>query len=56
MTTPRAPRACRILMIGDVIGKPGREAIERILPELRAAATGSTSSPPTARTWPAAWA
>ncbi len=23
-------------MIGDVIGKPGREAIERILPELRA--------------------
>ena len=24
-------------MIGDVIGKPGREAIERILPELRAA-------------------
>ena len=24
-------------MIGDIIGRPGREAIERILPELRAA-------------------
>ena len=28
--------ACRILMIGDVIGKPGRVAVERRLPELRA--------------------
>ena len=25
----------RILMIGDVIGKPGREAVRRILPDLR---------------------
>jgi len=37
VTSPRASRACRILMIGDVIGKPGRETIERILPDLRAA-------------------
>jgi 2',3'-cyclic-nucleotide 2'-phosphodiesterase len=26
----------RVLMIGDLIGKPGREALERILPDLRA--------------------
>ena len=26
----------RILMIGDVIGKPGREAVRRVLPSLRA--------------------
>jgi 2',3'-cyclic-nucleotide 2'-phosphodiesterase len=26
---------CRVLMIGDVIGKPGREALERVLPGLR---------------------
>jgi metallophosphoesterase (TIGR00282 family) len=32
---PRPPGACRILMIGDVIGKPGRLALEAILPELR---------------------
>jgi metallophosphoesterase (TIGR00282 family) len=33
--TPRAPGACRVLMIGDVIGKPGRQAIEQLLPPLR---------------------
>jgi 2',3'-cyclic-nucleotide 2'-phosphodiesterase len=27
--------ACRVLMIGDVIGKPGRQALEAILPGLR---------------------
>jgi hypothetical protein len=27
--------ACRVLMIGDVIGKPGRHALEQILPDLR---------------------
>jgi metallophosphoesterase (TIGR00282 family) len=32
---PRPPGACRVLMIGDVIGKPGRVAIERFLPALR---------------------
>ncbi len=32
---PRADGACRILMIGDVIGKPGREAVEQTLPALR---------------------
>jgi metallophosphoesterase (TIGR00282 family) len=33
---PRPAGACRILMIGDLIGKPGRQAIERLLPALRA--------------------
>ncbi len=33
--TPRPVGACRVLMIGDVIGKPGRQAIEAILPDLR---------------------
>ena len=33
--TPRPQGACRILMIGDVIGKPGRVALERELPGLR---------------------
>ncbi|HYX12669.1 MAG TPA: YmdB family metallophosphoesterase, partial [Candidatus Acidoferrum sp.] len=32
---PRPPGACRILMIGDLIGKPGREAVEQVLPGLR---------------------
>jgi 2',3'-cyclic-nucleotide 2'-phosphodiesterase len=32
---PRPPGACRILMVGDVIGKPGRIAIEQVLPEIR---------------------
>jgi metallophosphoesterase (TIGR00282 family) len=32
---PRPPGACRVLMIGDVIGKPGRQAIEQVLPGLR---------------------
>jgi 2',3'-cyclic-nucleotide 2'-phosphodiesterase len=31
----RPPGACRILMIGDLIGKPGRVAVEQILPGLR---------------------
>jgi hypothetical protein len=35
--TPRPPGACRVLMIGDVIGKPGRVALEQILPDLRKA-------------------
>jgi hypothetical protein len=33
--TPSGRRACRILMIGDLIGKPGRLAVEALLPELR---------------------
>jgi metallophosphoesterase (TIGR00282 family) len=32
---PRPPGACRVLMIGDVIGKPGRIAVEQLLPSLR---------------------
>ena len=32
---PRPPGACRVLMVGDVIGKPGRLAIEALLPLLR---------------------
>ncbi len=32
---PRPPGACRVLMIGDVIGKPGRVALERLLPGIR---------------------
>ena len=32
---PRPNGACRVLLIGDVIGKPGREAVEAILPGLR---------------------
>src|SRR6476660_10532881 len=32
---PRPPGACRALMIGDLIGKPGRVAVENLLPELR---------------------
>jgi metallophosphoesterase (TIGR00282 family) len=33
--TPRPPGACRVLMIGDLIGKPGRVAVEQVLPGLR---------------------
>jgi hypothetical protein len=33
--TPRPAGACRVLMIGDMIGKPGRVAVEHLLPELR---------------------
>ncbi|HYK95295.1 MAG TPA: TIGR00282 family metallophosphoesterase [Candidatus Dormibacteraeota bacterium] len=32
---PRPSGACRVLMIGDVIGKPGRVAVEDLLPALR---------------------
>ena len=32
---PRPPGACRVLLIGDVIGKPGRQAVEQVLPGLR---------------------
>jgi metallophosphoesterase (TIGR00282 family) len=32
---PRPRGALRVLMIGDMIGKPGREAVEKVLPELR---------------------
>jgi 2',3'-cyclic-nucleotide 2'-phosphodiesterase len=32
---PRPPGACRVLMVGDVIGKPGRLAVEAIIPALR---------------------
>jgi metallophosphoesterase (TIGR00282 family) len=32
---PRPQGACRVLMIGDMIGKPGRVAVEDILPALR---------------------
>jgi metallophosphoesterase (TIGR00282 family) len=34
---PRPSGACRVLMIGDVIGKPGRLAVEALLPDLRGA-------------------
>jgi len=34
---PRPRGACRVLMIGDMIGKPGRVAVEAILPGLREA-------------------
>ena len=33
--TPRPDGACRVLMIGDVIGKPGRLAVEALLPGMR---------------------
>ncbi len=32
---PRPPGSCRVLLIGDVIGKPGRVALEQVLHELR---------------------
>src|SRR4051812_10712627 len=32
---PRPAGACRVLMIGDLIGKPGRVAVEQLLPGLR---------------------
>jgi len=32
---PRPPGATRVLMIGDIIGKPGRQVIEHVLPGLR---------------------
>ena len=32
---PRPRGACRVLMIGDVIGSPGRKAVEALLPSLR---------------------
>jgi metallophosphoesterase (TIGR00282 family) len=32
---PRPHGACRVLMIGDMIGKPGRIAVEEIVPGLR---------------------
>ncbi len=32
---PRPPGAVRVLMIGDMIGKPGRQAVEQLLPGLR---------------------
>src|SRR5207342_3739282 len=32
---PRPKGACRVLMIGDLIGKPGRATLEEILPALR---------------------
>jgi metallophosphoesterase (TIGR00282 family) len=32
---PRPAEACRVLMIGDVIGKPGRLAVEALLPVIR---------------------
>jgi metallophosphoesterase (TIGR00282 family) len=31
----RPAGACRVLMIGDIIGKPGRQAVEQLLPALR---------------------
>jgi metallophosphoesterase (TIGR00282 family) len=34
-TTRGGQRPCRILMIGDLIGKPGRLAVQAILPDLR---------------------
>jgi metallophosphoesterase (TIGR00282 family) len=33
---PRPPGSVRVLMIGDVIGKPGRVAIEQVLADIRA--------------------
>ena len=40
----------KILFIGDIFGKPGREIVRRGLPALDRAARRSTSSSPTART------
>ncbi len=34
---PRPEGACRVLMIGDMSGKPGRQAVEGLLPDLRKA-------------------
>ena len=34
---PRPHGACRVLLIGDLIGKPGRQAVEQLLPGLREA-------------------
>jgi 2',3'-cyclic-nucleotide 2'-phosphodiesterase len=34
---PRPHGACRVLLIGDLIGKPGRQAVEQLLPALREA-------------------
>jgi metallophosphoesterase (TIGR00282 family) len=34
---PRPAGACRVLMIGDLIGKPGRQVVEQLLPGLREA-------------------
>jgi 2',3'-cyclic-nucleotide 2'-phosphodiesterase len=34
---PRPAGACRVLMIGDVIGKPGRQAVEGLVPAIRQA-------------------
>ena len=31
---PRPQGACRVLMIGDIIGKPGRIAVEQTLPAM----------------------
>ena len=33
--TPRPAGAVRVVMLGDVIGKPGRQAVEALLPRLR---------------------
>jgi metallophosphoesterase (TIGR00282 family) len=33
--SPRPNGACRVLMIGDLIGKPGRLAVEQVVPGLR---------------------
>ena len=52
---PRPAGACRVLMIGDLIGKPGRQRSSRCCPAF-ARSGASTSSPPTARTSPAGWA
>jgi 2',3'-cyclic-nucleotide 2'-phosphodiesterase len=32
---PRPAGACRVLLIGDIIGKPGRVAVEQVLPGIR---------------------
>jgi hypothetical protein len=32
---PRPKGACRVLLVGDIIGKPGRQAVEQVLPGLR---------------------
>ena len=32
---PRPAGACRVLLIGDVIGSPGRKAVEALLPSIR---------------------
>jgi calcineurin-like phosphoesterase len=43
--------SARILFIGDVVGEPGRRALESTLPRPDRASRSRTSSSRTGRTW-----